>query len=128
MAKKRKKEYAEYGTYISNIMTDVVDFVASNSASGKLHPKDMLLLDRLAELLDLYQAVKEYNMEHGIVAIDRFGNPKKSEYIKAQLEIFNQIFKIAGVYGLTLKDERKIQAAETDGESLVDLLTELNEN
>lgn len=128
MARKtNKKPYPAYSAEVNATMASVTEFVAGNNG-GTVPLKDRMLMDKLADFLNLYEKVREHVEQNGIVETDRFGNPKKSEYIKAQLEIFNQIFKIAGVYGLTLKDERKIQAAETDGESLVDLLTELNEN
>lgn len=120
MARRKKQPYPEYGEDVNMKMQAVCDFIAQQNG-GEVPAKDTLLLDKLADLLYLYEQVKAYTITHGITKVDRFGNVTKSDFLKAQTEIFVQIMKICNCYGLTLKDERKLKAIETEG---IDPLTE----
>lgn len=124
--KKTEKKYSD-NQYVQEIMESVVDFVSSNY-NGTLPPKDRLLMDKLSRLLELYEEVKDYNREHGLTQTNNRGNVVKSDLLKTELEVFNQIYKICGAYGLSLKDERKIREIDSDSDTFSEMMEELNEN
>lgn len=123
---KKKKLYPEYSDYINEVMTDVFDFVKSSNG-GNLPKKDRLILDKLADLMFLYERIKQYNDKNDLTVVNNRGVAVKSDLLKSQLEVFNQIFKISNSYGLTLRDERKLKEVDTDGDTLMNLISELNE-
>lgn len=128
MAKKKQKtkKYSN-NEYVNEVMESVIDFVASNY-NGALPPKDRLLMDKLTRLLELYEEVKDYNRKNGLTMTNNRGNVVKSDLLKTELEVFNQIYKVCGAYGLSLKDERKLKDIDSDNDQLMEMLTDLNEN
>lgn len=129
MARKKKQlPYPDYSVDVNEKMMAVCEFIAGQNG-GTIPPKDLLILDKLADLLHLYEEVRAYNLQHGLTRTDRNGNVTKSDLLKTQLEVFTQIMKICNCYGLTLKDERKLKVIDNEAQDpLTDALDRLDED
>ena len=124
--KQKEKRYPNYGEYINNTMDAVFAFVAKNSG-GKVADKDYLILDKLADMLFLYEQVKKHLEVNGITQVGARGNTQKSEFIKTATELLVQIMKISEKFGLNVRDERKIKEVDTS-DNFAELMESLNEN
>ena len=108
-------------------MQNALDFVTKKSG-GELQDKDRILLDNLADLLNLYDLTRDHIAKNGISEIDRFGNLVKSPYIKQLMELNVQILKICNIYGLSLKDEQKLHDQDAQGDLLTNAINSLNDD
>lgn len=122
-----KKLYPSYGTAVNRKMQNALNFVTKKSG-GELQDKDRILLDNLADLLNLYDLTRDHIAKNGISEIDRFGNLVKSPYIKQLMELNVQILKICNIYGLSLKDEQKLHDQDAQGDLLTNAINSLNDD
>lgn len=124
--KKTEKRYPEYSDSINNTMDSILAFIAKNSG-GKVAEKDYLMLDKLADMLFLYEQCMNYIKTNGITQVNAKGVTEKSQFIKSATELLVQITKICNLFGLSMKDEMKLfQSEPTD--NFTELMETLNEN
>ena len=125
--KRSKKLYPEYSALVNRKMLSAYDHVAYLN-NGEVPDKDLILLDSLADLLNLYELVKQHIKENGISEMNNQGNLVKSPYIKQLTELLVQIQKISAVFGFSTKDNKFItRDTVLDDDELRDALESLND-
>lgn len=123
----KKKLYPRYSMAVNNKMESAFQHVAYLN-DGQVPAKDLILLDSLADLLNLYELTREHIAENGISEMNAQGMMVKSPYVKQLTEILVQIQKISAVFGFSTKDNKFItRNTNLDDDELRDALASLND-